>query len=74
MMATQRDLISHPLCLREHPSEIQVSGNLGLMSALRTVVYKLLGFTLAMAVVPIGSYFATVDLLFRGRARSLSAK
>jgi vacuolar ATPase assembly integral membrane protein VMA21 len=74
MMATQRDLISHPLCLRKPPPEIQVSENLGLMPVPRTVVYKLLGFTLAMVVVPIGSYFATVDLLFRGRARSVSAK
>ncbi|ERF68579.1 Vacuolar ATPase assembly integral membrane protein VMA21 [Endocarpon pusillum Z07020] len=32
------------------------------------VVYKLLGFTLGMVVVPIGTYFATVDLFFRGNA------
>lgn len=30
------------------------------------VIYKLLGFTMAMVVVPIGTFFATVDLLFRG--------
>ena len=34
--------------------------------SLSTVIYKLLGFTMAMVVVPIGTYFATVDLLFRG--------
>jgi len=32
------------------------------------VIYKLLGFTLAMIVAPIGSYFLTVDLLFRGNS------
>lgn len=31
-----------------------------------TVVYKLLGFTMAMVIVPIGTFFATVNLLFRG--------
>ncbi|EPE06792.1 vacuolar atpase assembly integral membrane protein vma21 [Ophiostoma piceae UAMH 11346] len=30
----------------------------------RSVILKLLGFTLAMIVAPIGSYFATVDALF----------
>ncbi|KAH7376457.1 hypothetical protein B0T11DRAFT_21193 [Plectosphaerella cucumerina] len=32
------------------------------------VIMKLLGFTLAMVVLPIGSYFATVDLLFKGNS------
>jgi hypothetical protein len=32
----------------------------------RHVIYKLLGFTLAMVVAPIGSYFLTVDTIFRG--------
>ncbi|KAI1626856.1 VMA21-like domain-containing protein [Exophiala viscosa] len=30
------------------------------------VIYKLLGFTFAMIVLPIGSYFMTVNLVFRG--------
>lgn len=30
------------------------------------VILKLLGFTLAMIVLPIGSYFASVDLIFKG--------
>ncbi|KIN04800.1 hypothetical protein OIDMADRAFT_17691 [Oidiodendron maius Zn] len=30
------------------------------------VIYKLLGFTLAMVICPIGTYFLTVDLVFRG--------
>lgn len=33
-----------------------------------SVIAKLLAFTLAMVVVPIGSYFATVDTLFRGNS------
>ena len=32
----------------------------------RHVIYKLLGFTFAMAVVPIGSYFATLNMVFGG--------
>ena len=34
--------------------------------AKRHVIYKLLGFTLAMVIAPIGTYFLTVDLVFRG--------
>jgi hypothetical protein len=44
------------------------------MSTVSMVVYKLLGFTMAMVVVPIGSYFATVDLLFRGGLAVLPEK
>ncbi|ESZ98902.1 VMA21-like domain-containing protein [Sclerotinia borealis F-4128] len=32
------------------------------------VIIKLLGFTLAMVVAPIGSYFLTLDLIFRGNS------
>ncbi|KAI1846851.1 hypothetical protein JX265_004821 [Neoarthrinium moseri] len=32
------------------------------------VIMKLLAFTLAMIVVPIGSYFATVHTLFKGNS------
>ncbi|KAF4913945.1 Vacuolar ATPase assembly integral membrane protein VMA21 [Colletotrichum viniferum] len=32
------------------------------------VIMKLLGFTLAMIVMPIGTYFATVDFLFKGNS------
>jgi vacuolar ATPase assembly integral membrane protein VMA21 len=39
-----------------------------LIWALRAVIYKLLGFTLAMIAMPIGTYFATVDVVFRGRS------
>ncbi|EXJ87060.1 hypothetical protein A1O3_04018 [Capronia epimyces CBS 606.96] len=33
-----------------------------------SVIYKLLGFTLAMICIPIGSYFLSVDVFFRGNA------
>lgn len=33
------------------------------------VILKLLGFTFAMIVLPIGTYFVTVDFLFKGRLR-----
>lgn len=32
----------------------------------RHVIFKLLGFTFAMIVVPIGSYFLTVHTIFQG--------
>jgi len=33
----------------------------------REVILKLLAFTFAMIVVPIGSYFATVNTIYRGK-------
>jgi hypothetical protein len=38
------------------------------------VIYKLLGFTLAMVCVPIGSYFLTLNLLFRGKQHNTSCR
>ncbi|KEZ44653.1 hypothetical protein SAPIO_CDS3698 [Scedosporium apiospermum] len=32
------------------------------------VIVKLLGFTLAMVVLPIGSYYASLDTLFKGNS------
>ena len=34
----------------------------------REVIYKLLAFTIGMIVLPIGSYFLTVNTIFRGMA------
>ncbi|CAK7565573.1 MAG: vacuolar ATPase assembly integral membrane protein vma21 [Sporothrix epigloea] len=34
----------------------------------KSVIFKLLGFTVTMIVAPIGSYFATVDNLFNGNS------
>jgi hypothetical protein len=33
----------------------------------RSVIMKLLAFTLGMIVIPIGSYFVTVDTVFNGK-------
>lgn len=33
-----------------------------------SVIYKLLGFTLAMVACPIGTYFLTLNTIFRGRS------
>ncbi|KAM3086638.1 vacuolar ATPase assembly integral membrane protein vma21 [Clarireedia jacksonii] len=38
------------------------------------VIYKLLGFTFAMIVVPIGSYFVTLDTLFGGTCLKRTAR
>ena len=32
----------------------------------RSVIYKLLGFTLAMVAAPIGTYFMAVNTIFKG--------
>ncbi|KAB8302042.1 hypothetical protein EYC80_005494 [Monilinia laxa] len=32
------------------------------------VIFKLLGFTLAMIVIPIGSYFLTLNSIFQGNS------
>ncbi|KAF2426499.1 hypothetical protein EJ08DRAFT_651757 [Tothia fuscella] len=34
------------------------------------VIYKLLGFTFAMIILPIGSYFLTVNTIFSGKGKS----
>ncbi|MCJ1272488.1 vacuolar ATPase assembly integral membrane protein vma21 [Puttea exsequens] len=37
------------------------------------VIYKLLGFTLAMVVGPIGTYFLTLHTIFRGSSTAAGA-
>ncbi|RCI11490.1 hypothetical protein L249_7296 [Ophiocordyceps polyrhachis-furcata BCC 54312] len=37
------------------------------------VIVKLLAFSLAMIVLPIGSYFVSVDTIFKGRASLISS-
>jgi vacuolar ATPase assembly integral membrane protein VMA21 len=65
--AIQRSPTWHPPCLREHFRWVQKIPT-RLIWALRAVIYKLLVFTLAMIAMPIGTYFATVDVVFRGRS------
>jgi len=38
------------------------------LTADRSVIAKLLGFTFAMITLPIGSYFVSVNMLFGGKA------
>lgn len=45
-------------CLPKHGHDIDLS--------LSDVIMKLLAFTLAMVVVPIGSYYVTVNMVFKG--------
>jgi hypothetical protein len=39
-----------------------------LTASASSVIYKLLGFTLAMVVGPIGTYYLTINTIFRGRS------
>ncbi|KAK2073018.1 hypothetical protein P8C59_007332 [Phyllachora maydis] len=71
-MATRR-IISQEKTLLEKDDRIGASPAAGekanIAPAVPTaVIVKLLGFTLAMVVVPIGSYFLTVDMVFGGNS------
>ena len=65
-----RKVISHLLFQREFPLSF---GHMSFSTDVpyRHVIYKLLGFTLAMVVGPIGTYFLTVDTVFGGMFFSL---
>lgn len=39
----------------------------------RDVIYKLLGFTAAMAFLPIGMYFLTVKTIFAGKTAFITS-
>lgn len=69
-MATQRIISSEKTFLdQDDPSSPKASGleKSNIAPAVPThVIVKLLGFTLAMIVGPIGSYFATVNTVFKG--------
>lgn len=71
-MATRR-IISQEKTILEKDDSIGSSPAAGEKSNISpavptSVIMKLLGFTLAMIVVPIGSYYATVDTLFKGNS------
>ena len=54
-----------------------MSGNIFLIKSwvantpCRSIIFKLLAFTVAMITFPIGSYFLSVDLIFGGMSRIL---
>ncbi|KAK5663343.1 hypothetical protein OQA88_3771 [Cercophora sp. LCS_1] len=71
-MATRR-IVSQEKSLLEKDDRIGSSPAAGEKSNISpavpaSVILKLLAFTLAMIVVPIGSYFVTVDNLFQGNS------
>ncbi|KAJ6445622.1 VMA21-like domain-containing protein [Purpureocillium lavendulum] len=65
-MATRRIISTEKTILEkdDHPTE---KSNISPVVP-RHVIFKLLGFTLAMIVVPIGSYFLTVNSVFKGNS------
>ncbi|KAK4447608.1 VMA21-like domain-containing protein [Podospora aff. communis PSN243] len=71
-MATRR-IISQEKSLLEKDDRIGSSPAAGEKSNITpavpmAVIMKLLAFTFAMIVIPIGSYFATVNTLFKGNS------
>ncbi|KAG4426762.1 vacuolar ATPase assembly integral membrane protein vma21 [Cadophora malorum] len=67
-MATRRNVPGE-----KTPLEKELSQNLGEKSIITPavpghVIFKLLGFTLAMVVCPIGSYFLTLNTIFKGNS------
>ncbi|PHH70403.1 hypothetical protein CDD82_7158 [Ophiocordyceps australis] len=72
-MATRR-IISSEKSLVDHDHH-QPEQKSNITPAVPThVIVKLLAFTFAMIVVPIGSYFLTVNSLFKGMIMSLSCE
>ncbi|KAI4598572.1 hypothetical protein LQW54_003641 [Pestalotiopsis sp. IQ-011] len=76
-MATRR-IVSTEKTLLEKDDSIGASPAAGEKSNISPavptdVIVKLLAFTLAMIVVPIGSYYATVNTLFRGALAAIMA-
>ncbi|KAI0160264.1 VMA21-like domain-containing protein [Xylariaceae sp. FL1272] len=70
-MATRRIISSEKTILDKDDDDIKVtpSGQSSTAPAVPLdVILKLLAFTLAMVVIPIGSYFLTVNTLFRGHS------
>ncbi|EXJ88256.1 hypothetical protein A1O1_05186 [Capronia coronata CBS 617.96] len=68
-MATRRNIPSEKIISEAQggpPSSSQFSDTSPAVPA--AVIYKLLGFTMAMLCIPIGSYFMSVNVVFGGNA------
>ncbi|CAM1507267.1 Fc.00g069080.m01.CDS01 [Cosmosporella sp. VM-42] len=63
-MATRR-IVATEKTILDKDETIDEKSNIG-PAVPRDVIIKLLAFTFAMIVVPIGSYFATVHTIFKG--------
>ncbi|KAK4565476.1 vacuolar ATPase assembly integral membrane protein vma21 [Recurvomyces mirabilis] len=66
-MATQRRIISDEKTALDQDDTVNITSDVTPAVAPATIA-KLLGFTLAMITLPLGSYFASVNLLFSGNA------
>ncbi|KAG9253606.1 VMA21-like domain-containing protein [Emericellopsis atlantica] len=66
-MATRRIVNSERTVLKKDDNGPEEKSDIA-PAVPKDVIYKLLGFTLAMVVLPIGSYFATVNTVFNGNA------
>jgi hypothetical protein len=68
-MATRRIISTEKTILDQDDEDIKSVQKSDTSPAVpRDVIIKLLGFTIAMIVVPIGSFFATVHTIFRGNS------
>ncbi|KAF4510512.1 hypothetical protein G6O67_002392 [Ophiocordyceps sinensis] len=66
-MATRRIVGSENTILEKDPHPPDEKSDIS-PAVPKHVIFKLLGFTLAMIVVPIGSYFLTVGTVFKGNS------
>ncbi|KAI1151037.1 hypothetical protein F4825DRAFT_424307 [Nemania diffusa] len=72
-MTSRRIIASEKTILDKDDEDLQSSPAAGGQSSTAPavptdVIIKLLAFTLAMVVIPIGSYFLTVNTIFRGNS------
>ncbi|EKD19323.1 VMA21-like domain-containing protein [Drepanopeziza brunnea f. sp. 'multigermtubi' MB_m1] len=65
-MATRRHVPGEKTSLEKHLSQPLGEKSIITPAVPPHVIFKLLGFTLAMVVVPIGSYFLTLNTVFGG--------
>ncbi|TFB05688.1 Vacuolar ATPase assembly integral membrane protein [Trichoderma ghanense] len=65
-MATRRIIASEKTIL-EKDDTAQEKSNIS-PAVPKDVIYKLLGFSAAMIIIPIGSYFMTVHTIFNGNS------
>ncbi|PHH88245.1 hypothetical protein CDD83_7794 [Cordyceps sp. RAO-2017] len=66
-MATRRIISSEKTILEKDDGQTGDKSDIS-PAVPRHVIYKLLGFTAAMIVLPIGSYFLAVDTIFKGNS------
>lgn len=55
------------MCIRSEDANARPRSDAKKQNKNRDVILKLLAFTFAMIVVPIGSYFVTVNRVFNGK-------